>query len=304
MATLGTFTTGIASVNGFHFDASQFGLVFDKRSQLPKRPAMQFPSLLTTSPDPRPNAFQVFDGYSAIRALRFINDLLADRVVEISSEVRFLAVPLLQKAFGRLRALTLKSGANLSVALSQVTNMRAGKTPPVRVGRHTRNPEVNAEKAIRLIHLRLNRVDGGEQKPFAFSQNKVRFPLSGLKQFALRLATTKGDFLSAIGRPDRNGIGLALQNPVVVGDRTRFAKDPLFLPVQLICVRDFGDQADDYLRGKAVFLAGRFISQFVDLKLSEGLTIPGDTRDFIGGLVGKLKRGAKGFSLRRGWFEL
>lgn len=91
-----------------------------------------------------------------------INDLLADCVGEIPGEARFLATSLLQKTFGRFRAFALKSGAKLSMTLSQVANVRAGKTPPVRVRRDTGNPEINAEKATRFIGWRLDGVDRGD----------------------------------------------------------------------------------------------------------------------------------------------
>jgi len=303
MATLGTFTAGITCVDGYNQNAPDLGLVFNKRSQLPERPVMQFSSLLTSSPDPRANTFQVFDGDSAICALRFVNDLLADRVVEILREVRFLASALLQKSSGRFRPFALESGSKLSVSFSQIANMRSRKTLSVRVGSDAGDSEIHSEKTIRFVGWWLNGVDRGEKKPPAFAQDKVRFALSRPKQLALLFPASKGNVLTALGSPDRNRPLFVFQNPVVEGDGAVFTENALLVPVQFIGVRDLRDQANDDLSRKAVLLADSLIGELVNLELAESFTLPSKARDFIGRSVGQFKRFAKSRGLLQIGFE-
>jgi hypothetical protein len=63
MPTLRTLTRSITRVNGNHPDACQARLVFNKHSQLPERPAMQFCVPLASSPNPLANPGQVFQDY-------------------------------------------------------------------------------------------------------------------------------------------------------------------------------------------------------------------------------------------------
>ena len=75
VAAFGALPTGIARVDCDQRYASESGLVRDEQKQLRERPGMQNGTLLLPGLDPIADSLEVFNGYSALGAFSFGNDL-------------------------------------------------------------------------------------------------------------------------------------------------------------------------------------------------------------------------------------
>jgi len=119
---------GIPRVNPDQWNAGQRGLVGEERPKLREGPAMQLRPFPLSGPCPRPNAFEVFDGYRPICALRGLDYAFGNYVVLVGGESSFLQAPLLQEPLGGLGALALELPPQGEVAMANLV-----QAPAVRV---------------------------------------------------------------------------------------------------------------------------------------------------------------------------
>src|SRR5690606_33669487 len=111
MSTASALLAGVLRVHEDHGDACQSRLVVDKLSQLGKAPVAMSCSLVgSSSPGPRANPRQVFQGNRAVRALSFRNETLAGLVVDVFLKTALASGQLAQVAFGRQAAARLQVG--------------------------------------------------------------------------------------------------------------------------------------------------------------------------------------------------
>jgi hypothetical protein len=90
IATAGTLLTGVARVYPNDRYSANARFVFDERSQLPESPIAVSRSLIRApSPGPRAYAGQIFQGNGSVRALRGLNETLANLMIDV-----FLKAPL------------------------------------------------------------------------------------------------------------------------------------------------------------------------------------------------------------------
>ena len=302
MPTLRTLTRCIARVNGNYLDACQFRLVLDVSSKLPESPAMQFCVPFASSPNPLANIGQVFQYNRLLCALRLLNDLLADAVILVFGKALLFAGKLFQSALGRLRTLALQPCAHFALPLSQIANMRAGKTLPGAVGGDASNAEVNAEHSFGIvINRRLNYVARHKQEPLAFAKHEVRFALPIVEQLPLLRAADEGDSLPSVNRPNRNVIRAETQDAVIVGNRAVNTENPLLALVELVGISNFRNHPDGNLSRQTELLTDGRVRQFVNLKLTKGFGLPRQTRGFIRGGICQAKRFPERVSLFFRW---
>lgn len=86
----GALPRGVARVNEDQRDSGQGSFVRDVLTQLEERPGMQSGPLFPSSPNPRANAFEVFQGNRSLRAFGGSNDLLRDAMVNVPRKAGFL----------------------------------------------------------------------------------------------------------------------------------------------------------------------------------------------------------------------
>ena len=81
----------IAWVNANDCDPRELRFVFEKRTELKKRPTVQGSSLVASSRNSFANATPVFEDNRAMSVLREFHHMLADRMVHIFRETGFFA---------------------------------------------------------------------------------------------------------------------------------------------------------------------------------------------------------------------
>lgn len=289
-------------INRDNLHAREFGLVFDLRPQIKKRPAKALCSVYLPNRSPRVNALQFFNGDSALRVFGLPNDSFADLMVDVFGKPGFFQVAFLKQSLRALRPLALKFGAQFPVSLSHRLNLCATERLAITVGGNSSNAEVNAEEATRLAYRRFDHVDGGEQEPFALAKNQVSFALPVGKQSLLSRTTNKRHLLSAAQCPDRNAVRLVAQNSIIKSNRAVFMENALNFSIKFIGVGNLRNNPDGDLSRQSELLTDNSVAELVELELTEHLDFPCNTRAFIGGLIRSLKSFLERYSLLGGWF--
>jgi hypothetical protein len=303
MAALRTFPAGVARIDGDDFDACERGLVFDLRSQVKKRPAQALCPVCLPNRRPRIDALQLFDSNSALRVFGLPNDSLADLMVNVFCKPGFLQVAFLQQSLAAFGSNTLKFCAQATVALSQALDMRSAKRLAVIVSGESCNAEIDAKKAVRLVHWRLDHIHGGKEKPLAFAENQVRFALPVGEQNLFPRATNKRHLLPSVQRPDRNAVRSVGQDTVIESYRAVLVKRALNFLVELIGIGNFRNNPHRKLRRQVEPFTDNPVADFMEMELTKNLRIPGDMGTFVGSLIRSLKGGAKLRGLLCCWFQ-
>lgn len=293
-----TGSGSVAGINRNHNHACTLCFVFDKASQLVERPAMQGCSLAASSPDPVTDALQIFKGDSSSGALRRINNLLADRVVDLSGKASFFAGKLSEATTTRLRTLLLQLATQTTVAKAHVLNLTAAVQLLVAVSRNRGDTEINTE----IVGWRFERgfvnVARLIQVELAIAIDKIGFALSLCQQSPVGFTTDKGDGQSPIERPDRNGVAfLPTENAVVVGDAAQRSKRPLCLPVELVAIGNFGNNANRNLRRKTELFSDGIVASVMQIVLAKLLTVPGVGAEIVRRCIRSFKCSLQAFNL-------
>ena len=185
----GAGLTGISRIDLDQRDTGALRLVGQELLELVKRPVCMSCSLLApSSRRPLANAGQVLHGDCPIRVLRFLHEMLADRVVHITLETGLLARNLAQLAFGRFRALALQVAAAVRVDTAVALYPVARIALAVRVGGDVDDAQVNTEHIIHLSKRRLLDIASDGQVELAAMIDQVALALLGKQEFSLPLA--------------------------------------------------------------------------------------------------------------------
>src|SRR5690606_32237951 len=128
MPTASALLAGVFRVHQDDRHTCQPRLVVDELPQLGEAPIAVSRSLLgSSSPGPRANAGQVFQGNRAVRALSFCYETLANLVVDVFLEAALAAREFPQVAFGRQAAARLQVGTEPLHPLAVALDRRAGQ---------------------------------------------------------------------------------------------------------------------------------------------------------------------------------
>jgi hypothetical protein len=145
VATLRARPAGVARIDQLHQDSCQCRLMSDHLAELREPPRVQNPSLAVPNFCPCADSFPVLHTDSSPGAFSRANDRLANTVVRMASETRFLARQLLQSPFGGTGLLGLHRdglGSQIPTQDARIVRKSAiGSEPPLsalieRVGIH------------------------------------------------------------------------------------------------------------------------------------------------------------------------
>jgi len=290
------------------WDTRQRRLIGKKHLQLCKGPTMECCALRPSSPRPRANMGQIFDRNRPLCAFGLRNNPFGEVVVHPGGKPALLTGQLLQPATTTECALPLELVSQTPMAIAHVLDCLPRKDFPIAIDRDIRHAQIETENIFHVDWLRCFNVASGKQVPVATHKGQVGFAASSRKQRPLTLTTHKGNGLTLIKSPDRDGsIGHGKrENAFVVGDCSQRSKRTLCLAIQLIGICDFGDTAHRQLGREPEGLAHIAIGEPVNWELTKGACGPGDLADEIAGSVSPLKRALEGISLfrRREEFQL
>lgn len=300
ISTCGAGTRGISGVNKVDRNTGKHGLIFNKLSQLGKGPGMERCALRLSSPRPRADALQIFQGNGTLRAFGFRNDFLGENVIHMPGKPAFLTGKLLKSSPGSLRSLLLELLAKMSVTVADILNCLAGVDFSIAIGSDVGHAKVDSQDAFNVNWRGRFNLAGSKQIPLAIQVNEVTLPLAGLKELPLPLAANERNFPSPVDSPDGDKalFSAPSEDSVIIGNRPMISEGPLDFPVQLVGVHHLNDAMDGNL-GREVKLFSHFpVKKLLEFVLPEGLGIPGYLRDVVASCVGPLHGFKEGLGLR------
>ncbi len=292
MRTSGTFTRGVTRIYLDQWDARNSGLVGQEGSELRECPRVQYRSLIPSSPDPRANASQFFDGNSTICASGGFNDVLCNAVVRVCGETGLLARQLLQLSFCAATAILLQFGAQAAMTVPNAFDGGSAVSFPIARGGNLSDAEVYTEEGFNIGRFRLIDVANRPEVEKRTAQNQVALALSGLQHFELPVPCLKRDLQATGNGPDRDGLRLYVprQNTVIVSNRTELPERTLALLVDFVGIADFPDAPYHHLRRQPVLRLRSGIADLVQCELTESFRLPGPFADPVATGIRRLHR--------------
>lgn len=289
VATTRTFT---GSIPGIHFgqqDASQGRLVSQEHFQLEKRPRMQNRALLPPSPYPSTDAGEILHGDSACGAFGDADNALRNAVIGVSGKSALFATEFLEMPFCGPRSAFLESGSRFTPSPADTVKFRATMYSAVAIRGDVDHTEIDAEKIVHVFRIWIVDVTSGCQIERSIAIDQIGFALAVAEQMFLALTGGVSDALAARSCPDgdRRLGKLPRKNTFVVGYCAIFAKFPHCILVQIVCIRDFRDAADNDLGRERELGSDLFIDQTMQGKLTEYLFLPRSLADPVTGGIGR-----------------
>ena len=308
VAALTALAGRVARVNPQERNTGNLRLVVEHPAQLGKRPAMQLRPLAFSSPDPRTNTSEFFNGNHSIRAFCERNYASRNCVVRVFGEPLLFAAALFQQALGRLRADTLKLAAKSAVAMANLIEFCAAVFIPVRVGANVDNSHVHAKHVNGFNLFFFRHFNSDVQKPFSVAENQIRFTTRIGKQCSLPFATDKGHLGATLNRPDAHGGRNQIQrkDSGVVRNTAVLTKHAFNFLVEFVGIGNLRVEQADNLRRQRELVSDLAIETLVKRKPAKLLRCPSQLREAVGGGICSLQSLAQGVRLfwRRLQFNL
>lgn len=240
-----------------------------------ERPAMQGCSLAASGPYPVANALQIFQGYSACGALRSINKLLADLVVDMFGKASLFAGELFKATTTSLRTFGLQLFAQAPMAKAYILDLTTAMHLAITIDGNVSNPQINAKKIIGIVLVRLCNIASLIKIELAIAVNQICLTLAIRQQLALMVTTDERHCLPTIKRPERKRVtAFPGKNPVVIGNATQRLESAFGLAIKLVAIRHFGNNTNGHLSRQAKPLADGIVSGMVQVKLPKRLRFP------------------------------
>jgi hypothetical protein len=285
-----TFAGSIPGVNlGQHY-AGHGCLVNQECFQLEERPRMQNIPLCPPSPYPFADASKIFNGDSAPGAFGGIHNSFRNAVIGMSSKPSFSAAEFSKVSLGRPGSAFLKLGSQCPVSSPDIVEPDPAVHIPVAIRGDVNHSEIDAEEIVHIFRIRIVDIAGGRQIECAFVIDQVRLSLAVFEQFALALTRGERNALAACDCPDGDGqFGeLPRQDALIVSYCAVFAELSDCLFVQIVCVGDFCNAADNNLSCEWKLGSDLFIDQSMQGELAEYLLPPCPLADPITGSIGRV----------------
>ena len=298
-------TRGVPRVNGDNRYPGNLSLVFYLLPKIVKTPGVMLSPLSPANRYPITDAREFFQGNPASGAFCSQHPLFGDTMVDIFGKTGFLVAALCKQSLSRLRTLALQAFPEFGVALSQAINLAAGVFVTVAVRRYVNNAKVNAKVFCNVSRFWSFHITGREQVELTVDQGKIALSPLTAEQFSLPVAAHKWDALPATDCPDRDFrfANMPGEDTVVKGNASPRRKHPLFLPVNLVGIRNLGDAAYNYLGGKGKFKACGVVGKIVQVELTKCFMLPCLGTDTVASGIGSLKCLFERFCLFSCWSQ-
>jgi hypothetical protein len=282
-------TTRVARINSNERHPGKSGLVGEEGPELKERPAMQLDSLLTPNRYPFTDAAEFFDSNAAMGAFGESNNLLGKTMIYICGKAGFLARQIAELALGGPRASGLELGTQSTMSVAHVVDLGARVGRPIGIRSDRLDSHVDTEKGIDHHRFWIDCVTGRGKVELAAMVDQVTLALLRLKKFLLAVSSRVANSQPAASRPDAHIVHFVAENAGVVTDSSMLPKAPLALLIELVSVRNFGQDPDSNLGAQRKPLPGFGIQDFVEAVVAEDLTLPRLPTDPVGTRVRLLK---------------
>jgi len=282
-----------------HRNTTTHRLIDHKALQLSETPRVKCCALRPSSPNPRANVCQIFDGNRSLRVFGLRNNPFGETVVDVFGKAAFLTGKNTKAAAAPQRAKSLQLISEPPMPIANILDCLAGVDFPITISCDAIHAQVNPKHAFHVDWFGCLNLGGGEQVPLTTHERQISFAASECKQLSLAFAAHERDFLSPLERPDRDsGVLMGVrQNALIIGNRAVGLKRALSLSIQLIGIRDLGDTAHRQLRRQRKRFSRGLIGQPVDGELAKRLALPRHLADVVAGGIRRLKRAPERISL-------
>ena len=282
----------VARVYRFNRHAVQLGLVFDLRAKIKERPVGVSPALSVPNRYPFADAIEFFDGDTASGVVGLADDCLTDTMILVLLIPGLFAFYLAKFAFGRLRALVLKSSASVQLLLSRLLNCLARMRLAVAVGSDIHDAHVHADEIFHISRRWLFDSAGDVKIKTPIDIAQVRLSALAKEKFFLSIPGYIVNLDSSIDCPDRHDrlIKVKAEDTRIVGNCPRQRKLALGLFVDFVSIGNFANATNDYLRRQSGEHRPAFVvCQLLKRKLVKRFGIPPDIGQPVASSVGELK---------------
>ena len=284
--------TFAGSIPGAYFGKqySRHGRFIDQeRFQLEESPRMQNRALCTPSPYPSTDAGEILHGDSACGAFGDVDNLFCNAVICVSGKPVLLTAEFSEMPLSRPGSTLLERGSQLAPSSADSVELGSAVHGAVAVRGDVDHAEIDAEKIVHVFRIWIVDVTSGCQIERSIAIDQIGFALAVAEQMFLALTSAVSDAITARSCPDgdRRLGKLPRKNTFVVGYCAIFAKFPHCILVQIVCIRDFRDAADNDLGRERELGSDLFIDQTMQGKLTEYLFLPRSLADPVTGGIGR-----------------
>jgi hypothetical protein len=213
-------------------------------------------------------------------------------MVDVSAHAPLLLAAFAKQALGGLRAFLLKALPEAMVAMPQAPKLATGVGFTIGVHRDILDAEIHPKPVFRRARRRFFDINSGEQVPLAFAEHKVGLSTAAAQHPLGVLVAHERDTLSARNGPDGHLGLLPTEDSVVVGDGSEWLENALLAPSRArpVSVGYFREQTDNELRRNREPFPHLVVTMFLELVLSERLSLPCHSADVIGCIISAAKR--------------
>lgn len=292
-------------IDGYQRHAAQRRLVGQKGPKLSERPTVVRSALRPLNRCPIADMRQIFDGNSAPGVCGLPNDSLADPVVQVGGEARFLPAPDAQQTSGGFGPLFLEVAPKSGVSFAKVGVMGTAERLPIIVGSDVSTAEINAEIFGRVTFWYIANVNRHVEKEHAIAVDQICLTARPFKQCGLIGPADPRHDLSAVISQNGNPISaLPGQNTLVVDDGAVRPECRLDILVSLVDLYNLCNGAYRHLSAKGEISADVVVGQFLQFYFVCALIGESDRSQCVTSGIETLHRPQHGISLLGQWQEL
>ena len=266
-ATLRAGTRGIARINHLDDDSGNLSFVLYKGTELTECPRL-VPTPLAMSNRAIADTAEVFQGDLAMRVFSLRHKLLANIVVNRTSETGLSTRQSFKVSFGRFGVFTLKGCFEGVYLLSDIVDIFARVEFPIAINGQINNSKVNSKCANGRIWNRFQRIHNYCKVEDAFSENEVSLPNLAVEPCLLVCANSSSDNQSAIEGQKRNFIKpLPRENALVINNSRMRFKSWLNRAVSFVSFRHLTDSSDGHLSRESEATSEFMVDSLLKTKL-------------------------------------
>lgn len=270
----------------------QLSFVRNKSLQLSETPGVECCALRPSSPHPRANVRQIFDGNRPLCAFGLRNNLFRNYMIDMFGEPRFLTGEQTQSAAASQASDPLQFVPEPPMPIAHVFDRATAVDLSVAIDGDIRHPQVNTQNAFYIDRIGFVAIYRSEQIPFAAHEGKVAFATLEWQHSTLVRAANKGNRLALIDSPNRHRrIGDSeRKNTIIICDCGCWTKRALRFGVQSVGVPYFRQRTNNHLRCQPKGFAHFVVTDFLERKLTKRATFPRDLADMVTRCVRRHKR--------------
>lgn len=293
MSTFKAPLAGICRVYVDYRDACPVCFVCDVLAKLCKSPIAVSGSILSAlNPCPLANVRQIFQRNGPLRAFGFLNESLANLMIDVFLETALPPRQFLQFAFGRACAHLLQFATQTLMSSAAAFNCFTGMHISIACDGDVGHTQVNAQRAFNLLFFRVGNITNRQQKEHTLEVHQIGFTLAKLQIMLLAFTRAIVHALATRCRPDRDDLIVIFptEDTIIVGDCAMRFEEVFRFSIQLVGIGCFGSTAHHHLSRQTRFLSNVMVKRLVQIVLAKNPIIPGVLANAIANSISRLKR--------------